>query len=438
MVSLLKGIGSELSLGLPFAEGRVEQVQGLLVRALVPNAGVGQLYRIGSCFEQEENMLAEVVGLRDEHAFLMPFAPLDGLRVGAPVRPAGSTGDVPVGAALLGRVVDAFMRPLDGGPPLVFSGRTKIRGSALPPLGREQVTKRMCLGIRSLDAFVPCGEGQRLGVFAGPGVGKSTLMGMIAAHAKADVIVMGLVGERGREVGHFVEQVLGDNLGRSVVVVATSDRPAPERVRAAHAATSVAEYFRDRGASVLLFVDSLTRLCMAQREIGLAAGEPPASRGYPPSAFNMLAPLLERAAPAKGSGAITGFYTLLLEGDDRADPIADAARGLLDGHISLSRNHAMAGQYPAVDILDSLSRLEAALLSDAETRAVRRVRTWWAQAEEARDLVAVGAYKKGADPELDRALEAKGSISAFLSQEVSEHSSVEQTMAALEGLVVSS
>ncbi|KAK1548151.1 hypothetical protein Q3G72_009977 [Acer saccharum] len=353
---------------------------------------------------------------------------MTGLHVGAALVPAGSGITVPAGASLFGRVIDAMGQPADGLPPALGTTDVPLYRPPLTLTQRRAVKTRLPTGVRALDAFVPLGQGQRLGIFAGPGVGKSTLLGMLARGCAADVVVLALVGERGREVGHFVDEVLSaEDRQKAIVVSATSDRPASERVRAAFVATSIAEYFRDQGKNVLLFVDSLTRLCMAQRDIGLAIGEPPTSKGYPPSAFNLLPRLLERVAPAAGRGSITGVYSVLVEGDDMAEPVADAARGLLDGHIVLSRSLAHRGHFPAVNILESLSRLEGDLLAPAELQAARRARGWLAMAEESRELIAVGAYREGADPALDLALKKLPAIHALLQQDTREIALLGQT-----------
>lgn len=418
-------------------QGHVTQVLGMLIEARVPNAAVGDLYRIEG---PRGDVLAEVVALKQREVVLMPFGNLSGLRVGAPLIRDEDAWAVPVGDALRGRVIDAFGRPLDDKPLPVCGDRLPLFGLPLPTTERAPVEERMSLGVRALDAFIPVGRGQRLGIFAGPGVGKSVLLGMIAEAATADVVVMALVGERGREVGHFVDKVLGaGGMKNAVVVVATSDRPAPERVRAAFTATTIAEHFRSQGRSVLLFVDSLTRLCMAQREIGLAVGEPPATKGYPPSSFALLPTLLERAAPAKGGGSITGLYTVLVEGDDFREPVSDAARGLLDGHVMLSRRLAERGHFPAIDVLQSISRLEGDLATDRERRMTQRVRAWMARLEDAKDLLSIGAYRPGSDPELDTALAKRPQIEAFLKQGVRESVTAEAvarglaTLAGMEG-----
>lgn len=409
----------------PQVEGRVTQVVGMLIEGQGKDAAVGDLYRIAG---RHDDILAEVVALKENHVVLMPFGQVAGLRVGARMTPEGNGATFAVGEALCGRVVDVFGRPLDGKPAPQLRERRSIYASPLSPMERRPIKERMTLGVRALDAFVPCGIGQRLGIFAGSGVGKSTLMGMIARSTAADVVVLALVGERGREVRHFVDEILGpEGLKKTVVVVATSDRPSPERLRAAYVATTIAEHFRDEGKSVLLFVDSLTRLCMAQREIGLAVGEPPATKGYPPSAFAFLPKLLERAAASQTGGSVTGIYTVLVEGDDVQEPVADTARGLLDGHIVLTRRLAERGHFPAIDPLQSLSRLESDLLSTEELRAARLVRGWLSKLEDARDLISIGAYRAGADPELDVALRQKTVVEGFLKQEFGQTPNLQVT-----------
>jgi flagellum-specific ATP synthase len=410
-------------------QGQVTQLSGMLVEGIAMGAQVGGLYCVG---HDDDRILAEVVALKQERVLLMPFGDIGGLGLGDPIIKLGSAHQVRVGDEMLGRVVDAFGRPLDGlGLPDAKTKR-RLHGRVLRSDERGPVDERMALGVRCLDAFTPFGRGQRVGIFAGPGVGKSVLMGMAARYTQADVSIVALVGERGREVNQFVSEVLGEEgLKRSVVVAATSDRSAPERVRAAFYATSLAEHFRDEGKSVLLFVDSLTRLCMAQREIGLSVGEPPTTKGYPPSAFGMLPKLLERVAPLQGGGSITGLYTVLVEGDDMTDPVADTAKGLLDGHIVLSRDLAASGHYPAVDVLSSLSRVEPDIADQEEIQAARKVRRWLAKLEDAKDLIAVGAYQAGADPLLDEALNKKPKIEAFLQQSVGEHAAYVDTRAML-------
>jgi flagellum-specific ATP synthase len=430
--SLLTPYRERVRLAPPRLEGRVTRVLGMLIEGNAPAAAVGDLYRVES---KNGELVAEVVALNGHQVVLMPFGQSEGLHVGARLIAEGTASTVSLSPALRGRVLDALGRPLDGSPPVRATTCRPIYGAPLPPLARAPIAERLGLGIRSLDAFVPCGCGQRLGIFAGPGVGKSMLLGSIAKSAAADVVVLALVGERGREVGQFVEEILGaDALGHTVVVVATSDRPPPERVRAAFVATTIAEYFRDQGNSVLLFVDSLTRFAMAQREVGLAVGEPPTTKGYPPSTFAVMPKLLERAAPARGSGSITGFYAVLVEGDDLSDPVADSARSLLDGHIVLSRRLAERGHFPAVDVLQSLSRLETQLCSPEILRAARTARGWMARVEDSRDLISVGAYRPGADAELDRALRQLPRIESFLRQAIDEPAATATTLSQLVSL----
>jgi len=417
----------------PQLEGQVTDVLGMLIEGVAPGAAVGDLYDVQG---RGARVIAEVVALKGKKAIFMPFGHIAGLHIGARLMPAGVASKVPVAEALMGRVIDALGRPLDGKPLPRAEARVPVYRNPLAPMERRSVVDHLSLGLRALDAFVPCGQGQRLGIFAGPGVGKTVLLGTMARLAAADVVVLGLVGERGREVGHFVHSVLGPaGMKKSVLVVSTSDRPPPERVRAAFVATTIAEYFRDLGMSVLLFVDSLTRFCMAQREIGLAVGEPPATKGYPPSTFALMPRLLERAGPSRDKGSVTGIYTVLVEGDDLADPVADSARSLLDGHIVLSRRLAERGHYPAIDVLQSLSRLEGALLPTQDLVAARKVRAWLTRLEESRDLISVGAYRPGADPELDTALRMAKRIEDFLKQDINQQTPLAETKARLLSLV---
>ncbi len=413
----------------PAVDGVVTQVLGVLLEGSAHGAAVGDMMTVVG---KTRSMRAEVVALRGKRALLLPFGHVAGLEVGARLVKTGSGAQVAVGDALLGRVIDALGDPLDGGGAVATTAHVPLYRPPLSMMERRPIDARLSLGVRSVDAFIPCGQGQRMGIYAGPGVGKSTLLGMLARNSSADVVVLALVGERGREVGHFVHDVLGpQGLSRAVVVSATSDRPASERVRAAFVATAVAESFRAQGKHVLLFVDSLTRFCMAQREIGLAVGEPPTSRGYPPSSFSLLPQLLERVAPSVNGGAITGLYTVLVEGDDMTDPVADASRALLDGHIILSRALALRGQYPAIDILQSLSRVESSLYEPDEARAARSLRAQLALVEDSRELVAVGAYRTGTDPALDAALQHVPAIQRFLSQRLDDPTPLSETRARL-------
>ena len=365
----------------------------------------------------------------------MPLGVTKGIGTGTRARSTGAPLRVPVGEELLGRVLNGLGQPIDGGPPVADLPHVTIDNEAPPPLTRKRIREQLQLGIRVLDGLIPVGRGQRLGIFAGSGVGKSTLLSMIARNTTADVVVVALVGERGREVREFLDNDLGpEGLKRSVVVVATSDEPPVVRLRAAFTATRIAEFFRDQGLDVLLFMDSITRTMMAQREVGLSAGEPPATRGYPPSAFALLPRLLERAGPAT-HGTITGIYTVLLEGDDIHDPIGDTARSILDGHIVLDRALAHANHYPAVDVLGSISRV-APVVTTADQRAwAGRVRQLLAAHREARILLEVGAYVPGSDPVVDAATALMPSINDFLCQEVHERPDLDDTWGRLRNLV---
>ena len=350
----------------------------------------------------------------------MPFGDLRGRRVGDRVAGTDRPPTIPVGSALLGRVIDALGNPLDDGPPLGALEQAPLDGSPPHPLRRPRVDTPLSLGVRAWDTMAPMGRGQRVGVFAGSGVGKSTLMGMVARNSRADVNVVALIGERGREVREFIEAELGpEGLARSVIVVATSDTPALVRLRAATAATRIAEWFRDQGDDVVLMMDSLTRYCMAQREVGLSAGEPPTARGYPPSVFTLLPKLLERAGTAE-TGTITGIYTVLVDGDDHNEPIADAVRSILDGHVVLSRSLAHAGHYPAIDVLASVSRVAGAVTAEHQQHVAGEVRRLLAAYADARDLIEIGAYVPGTNALVDRAVSLRPSIDAFLRQRVAE------------------
>jgi flagellum-specific ATP synthase len=410
--------------------GRVTRASGILVEAALPQVAVGTACEIRP--PRCAPILAEVVGFSGSHALLMPFDEVKGIGEGCLVYPRASAGDVPVGAALLGRVVDPSMRPVDGKPAPPLRARVPVHAVPPPAMQRRRIERPLVLGIRVLDAMLTCGEGQRLGIMAGPGVGKSVLLGMLARSSDADVVVVGLVGERGREVREFVERDLGPaGLARSVVVVATGDAPPLVRVRAGMAATAVAEYFRAQGKRVLLLIDSLSRVAMAQREIGLAAGEPPTARGYPPSVFAMLPRLLERAGNDAGRGSITALYTVLAEGDDLTDPVTDAARAALDGHVVLSRRLANGGHFPAVDVLASVSRVMNDVVGEEHRQLARSAREVLATYRESADLVEVGAYTAGTNPRLDRALRCLPAVNAFFRQEANERFRLEETLAQL-------
>jgi flagellum-specific ATP synthase len=410
--------------------GRVTRASGIIVEAALPQVAVGTSCEIRAAGGR--TVAAEVVGFTGAQALLMPFGDVKGIGEGCPVFPRASAGEIPVGEALLGRVVDASMRPSDGRGRLALSTRVSLHAPPPSAMLRRRISRPLVLGLRSIDAFLTCGEGQRLGVMAGPGVGKSVLLGMLARSASADVIVVGLIGERGREVRDFVERDLGAvGLARSVVVVATGDEPPLVRVRAAMAATAVAEHFRSRGKRVLLLLDSLSRVAMAQREIGLAAGEPPTSRGYPPSVFALLPKLVERAGNDAGHGSITALYTVLAEGDDTADPVVDASRAALDGHIMLSRKLANGGHYPAVDVLSSISRVMNDVIDAGHRQLARDGREVLAAYRESADLIEVGAYVSGSNPRVDRAIRCIAALNNFLRQDPEQRFSLGETLAGL-------
>ena len=398
--------------------GRVRRVAGLIAECEGLTAPVGAVCAIRP--SAGPALRAEVVGFRDDATLLMPFGEVTGVRRGDDVLCLQQTPRVSVGDALLGRVLDAEGNPLDGGTPPVTDESRPLFGRAPSPLDRDRVVEPLATGVRAIDAFHTCGRGQRIGLFSGSGVGKSVLLGMLARRAAADVVVVALVGERGREVREFIEKNLGpEGRKRAVVVVETAERPPLLRFRAPFVATAIAEHFRDRGLHVLLLMDSLTRMANAQREIGLSAGEPPATRGYPPSVFATLPRLLERAGSSKG-GSVTGIYSVLVEGDDLNEPVADAARSVLDGHLVLSRSLALRGHYPAIDTLASVSRLMSDVATPGHRRAAAGLASLLAVHRDAEDLVNVGAYVKGANPEIDRALAARPSILEFLRQDIEE------------------
>ena len=414
--------------------GRVAKVVGLTVESQGPPAALGEACSITTSSGRET--LAEVVGFRDGRILLMPWEKLDGISPGAMVRSTGCPLQVPVGAAVLGRIIDPLGRPLDDLGPLTANHEKKSIVREVPnPYRRGRIDSVLETGVRVMDAFTTCGRGQRLGIFAGSGVGKSSLLGMISRHSSVAINVIALIGERGREVLEFVEKDLGpEALKRSVVVVATSDQPALVRVKAAFTANTIAAYFRDQGKHVLLTMDSLTRLAMAQREVGLAIGEPPATRGYPPSVFGLMPVVLEQAG-CNEHGAITGFYTVLTEGDDWNDPVSDCARSILDGHILLSRKLAAENQYPAVEILESLSRLQSSLVDANKMQVVAAARHVLAVHRQYRELLDIGAYKTGTNPQLDRALEIYPRLMEFLRQPIAEKTALSKTFETLHGIL---
>lgn len=398
-------------------EGSVRQVAGLVVSCTGPDASLGELCRISSQSGEAE-ILAEVVGVRPDGVVLMPYGRLDGVASGCRVIVAGSLAGVPVGPGLLGRVVNAFCEPLDDGPPLESEAYVPLKAAPINPLHRKPIDAPLETGVRVIDAMLPLGQGQRVGIFAGSGVGKSTLLGMLARSVKADVNVIALIGERGREVRDFVERQLGpEALAHSVVVVATSDEPALMRARATYAALAISEYFRDQGKSVFLTMDSVTRYAMARREIGLAAGEPPTARGYTPSVFSEIPELCERCGRLDSGGSISAIFTVLVEGDDFNEPIADSLRATLDGHIILSRDLAHRGHFPAVDVLRSASRLVSELTTKEERAAMVRASACLALLERNRQMVDIGAYQAGSNPELDAALAIAPALDEWLRQD---------------------
>ena len=394
--------------------GQVKRVIGHVIEADGPAVQMGELCLI-DCGEHLAR--AEVVGFSDHTVLLMPIDEMQGVRAGTPVIATGQPQLIPVGDGLLGRVLDPFGNPLDDLPPPITAQRYPLDASPPSPLKRKRITEIMPLGVRAVDMLLTCGKGQRMGIFAGSGVGKSTLLGMMSRYSKADVNVIGLIGERGREVREFIENDLGpEGLKRSVIIAVTSDQPALMRIKGAYAATAVAEYFRDQGKDVLLMLDSVTRFAMARREIGLAIGEPPATRGYPPSMYALLPRLLERSGTSE-HGSITALYTVLVEGDDVNEPVSDTVRGILDGHIVLSRDLAARNHYPAVDIQQSISRLSQILMSPEQAQGNSWLREKLAIYQESEDLIQIGAYAKGSSKEVDDAVQAMPAIRNFLQQD---------------------
>jgi flagellum-specific ATP synthase len=405
--------------------GRVNQVLGLTIQAIGLDCQIGEVCEIRTA---HESLLSEVVGFQEDRVLLMPLGDMQGIQPGSSVYPIYKNFRTPVGMPLLGRVLDGLGQPIDNGPALEGIERVSTNNNPPPPLSRPPIKDPLVTGVRVIDGMLTCGKGQRMGIFAGSGVGKSTLMGTIARSSRSDVSVIALVGERGREVREFLERDLGpEGLARSVVVVSTSDQPALVRLKAAFVAMTIAENFRDNGMDVTFLMDSVTRFAMAQREIGLAIGEPPASKGYTPSVFALLPRLLERAG-ASDKGTITGFFTVLVEGDDFNEPICDAARGILDGHIILSRTLAARNHYPAIDVLNSVSRVMPAVTSREHIQLAANARKHLATYEKARDLVNIGAYVSGSDPEIDQALQVLPALTSFLQQENKEVSPFEDTL----------
>jgi flagellum-specific ATP synthase len=451
----LQDCGELLAIAEPMQiSGRVTRVAGLVMEAVGLKLPVGSACTVP--MPNGSQLEAEVVGFAGDHVFLMPQSDVEGIVPGARVfpveviptlpragqvnhprrRPSDRTRHLPVGDGLLGRVLDSSGRPLDSLGPVHASATAPLNNRAANPLSRAPITDILDVGVRAINSMLTVGRGQRMGLFAGSGVGKSVLLGMMARYTSADVIVVGLIGERGREVKEFIEQILGEEgLARAVVVAAPADTPPLMRLQGAAYATSSAEYFRDQGTNVLLIMDSLTRYAMAQREIALAIGEPPATKGYPPSVFAKLPALVERAGNGKpGGGSITAFYTVLTEGDDQQDPIADAARAILDGHIVLDRSLAESGHYPAINIEQSISRAMHSITTLEQQQLARRLKKLYSRYERSRDLINVGAYAAGTDPLLDEAIRLQSGMENFLQQAIHERADVQESLADLAGL----
>ena len=419
----------------PPVEGVLTRMIGLTLEAAGCQAAVGDRCEVlGSGGARVE---AEVVGFSGDRLFLMPTGDIHGLKPNARVIPRTGAGTAAVGSQLMGRVIDGAGNPLDGLGPLACEDRIRLTGVPINPLTRQPIEEPLDVGVRAINSLLTVGRGQRIGLFAGSGVGKSVLLGMMARFTTADVIVVGLIGERGREVKEFVERILGpEGLARSIVVASPADNPPLMRIHGAWRATAIAEYFRDQGKNVLLIMDSLTRFAQAQREIGLAIGEAPATKGYPPSVFAKLPQLVERAGNGDTrSGSITAFYTVLTEGDDQQDPIADSARAILDGHIVLTRRYAEAGHYPAIDIEASISRVMHEIVPHDHTAMARQFKQTLSTFQQNRDLIAIGAYNRGSDPRIDAAIAAWPGMQKFLQQDVHESVDFANSLAALQGLV---
>ncbi len=412
--------------------GKVSKVVGLTIESTGPEAKINDTCEI-ILKNSDKHVLCEVVGFKDDHLLLMPYEDVGGVSIGDCVMASGESFGVPVGPDMLGHVLDGIGRPLDGSE---LKTEAFYNSEAMPPnpMERVMIDQVLPLGVKTVDALLTLGKGQRIGIFAGSGVGKSTLMGMFARNTKADINVIALIGERGREVREFIERDLGEEgQKRSVIVCATSDQPALIRKKAAKTATAIAEYFRDSGMDVLLMMDSLTRFSMAQREIGLASGEPPVSRGYPPSVYGEMPKLLERAGRTE-KGSITGIYTVLVDGDDMNEPIADTARGILDGHVVLSRKLAHKNHYPAIDVLQSISRVMSSIVTKEHKKAANTLKNVLATYNESEELINIGAYKAGSNPDIDYAIAKIGAVNGFLMQETDEKFTFEESVKLMEDI----
>lgn len=414
--------------------GKITKIVGLRIESNGPLSKIGDICEIES-LDKTQTVLAEVVGVEGLNVYLLPYTDLEGIGFGSKVTNLNHVLEIPVGKNMLGRIVDPLGRPIDGRGEIETREVYSVKGTRINPFERPRIQEILSLGVRSIDSLLTMGKGQRCGIFAGSGVGKSTLMGMIARNVKADINVIALVGERGREVNEFIEKDLGpEGLARSIVVVATSDESAMMRSKCALSATTIAEYFRDQGLDVLLMMDSLTRFAMAEREIGLSVGESPIARGYTPSIYTALPKLLERAGNTQ-KGSITGLYTVLVEGDDSNEPISDTVRGIIDGHVMLSRKIAMKNHYPAIDILASISRLMSDIATDQHKKMASKIRQLMAIYQENEDLLSIGAYKSGSNPSLDESIKKIQSINRFLVQEVSEVSSFDESIKSMENVL---
>ena len=409
--------------------GKVDLIAGLTVESIGPAVKVGEMCDIYS-LRGDTKLPAEVVGFRDKKIVLMPYGDLSGVGPGSRVVSTNRSLRVPVGMEFQGRVLDGLGNPMDGGPAIIPKDYYPVDNNPPNPITRPRIHETLPLGVRAIDGLLTCGRGQRIGIFAGSGVGKSTLLGMIARNAQSDINVITLIGERGREVNDFLQRDLKEGLARSVIVVATSDQPALVRSKSALVGTSIAEYYRDQGKNVLLMMDSLTRYAMAQREIGMAVGEPPVSRGYTPSVYTVMPRLLERTGTSP-KGSITALYTVLVEGDDLNEPITDTARGILDGHIVLSRALANRNHYPAIDVLASVSRLMPDIVSREHYEAANLIKRNMSVYRDAQDLINIGAYKAGSNPEIDQAVKLNTSINELLQQRVADYTHYEDTVARL-------
>ena len=413
--------------------GVVTRVMGLLIESSGPQVVLGEVCQI-LIPKAQEVVKAEVVGFNDKTVQLMPYNEIDGIEPGCLVVASGKTLEIPVSGRMLGRVVDSMGRPTDGMGSYGADDWYPVSAPSPDALKRQVIKDRIVTGVRAIDFMTPAGKGQRIGIFSGSGVGKSTLLGMIARNTNADINVIALIGERGREVREFIERDLGpEGMAKSVIIVSTSDTPPLSRLRGAYVATAVAEYFRDQGNDVMLLFDSITRFARAQREIGLASGEPPANRGYPPSVFERMPKLLERCG-TNDKGTITGFYTILVEGDDMDEPITDNVRGILDGHIVLNRKLAQRYHYPAIDVLDSVSRLSTVVTEKDEQAAAGKMRRLLAEYREAEDLINVGAYAAGSNPVIDEAIEKMPGLNGFLRQDIDDRAPLELTLEAASGI----